>query len=62
MMGMCCRLLLVLATLFPADAREISQTEETQRNFDRLFTGKPEVISEGHQFAEGMAFDTDGNF
>jgi gluconolactonase len=27
-----------------------------------LFTGDPIVISEGHQFAEGMAFDGDGNF
>ena len=26
-------------------------------HFDRLFVGKPEVISSGHQFAEGMAFD-----
>ncbi len=27
-----------------------------------LFTGKPAVISSGHQFAEGMAFDAEGNF
>ncbi len=27
-----------------------------------LFKGDLEVISEGHQFAEGMAFDVDGNF
>ncbi len=27
-----------------------------------LFTGKPVIISEGHQFAEGMAFDAEGNF
>ena len=26
------------------------------------FDGEPEVVSEGHQFAEGMAFDVEGNF
>ena len=31
-------------------------------DFDKLFKGELEVISEGHQFAEGMAFDADGNF
>lgn len=27
-----------------------------------LFEGEPEVVTEGHQFAEGMAFDGEGNF
>ena len=31
-------------------------------DFDKLFKGELEVISSGHQFAEGMAFDGDGNF
>lgn len=31
-------------------------------DFDKLFKGELEIISSGHQFAEGMAFDADGNF
>lgn len=27
-----------------------------------LFKGEPEVVSKGHEFAEGMAFDAGGNF
>lgn len=27
-----------------------------------LFEGEPVVVSEGHEFAEGMAFDPEGNF
>lgn len=38
------------------------QEEDTKRNHDYLLSGKLEVISSGHKFAEGMAFDSDDNF
>ena len=47
------RLLIAIALLGSALADDDPST---------LFAGKPEVISEGHQFAEGMAFDKNGNF
>lgn len=47
------RLLLAALALIPVAKAD---------NFAKLFVGEPVVISSGHEFAEGMAFDADGNF
>ena len=51
-----------VALLGVAQAGNGCQEEDTKRNHDYILSGKLEVISSGHKFAEGLAFDSDDNF
>lgn len=57
------RVVVTAISLFSlAHAEEDWSKKRVEQDYDRMFSGKPEIVSDGHQFAEGMAFDADGNF
>lgn len=57
-----CLLIAAASLASPVHADPHWTAKEAEKNFNRLFSGELEVISDGHQFAEGMAFDAEGNF
>ena len=54
--------ILNLCTIFSLSLLPLWGQEENNKEAEKLFTGEPEIISKGHQFAEGMAFDSEGNY
>ena len=54
--------ILNICTTFSLSLLPLWGQEANSKEAEKLFTGEPEIISNGHQFAEGMAFDSEGNY